>query len=154
MDADITDNLINKEDKPESVLTKDQENKLKEIVGKQIPDPNVKVELKGLSEDSDPVIATRSEMSRRMKDMASAGGPGMSWMAGMPDEVTLTVNTNHPIYRQLLDENDSDKQGKVIHNLADLALLSQGMLKGEALTEFMKRSVELMEGKAKSKIII
>jgi molecular chaperone HtpG len=154
VDADITDNLINKEDKPESVLTKDQENKLKEIVGKQIPDPNVKVELKGLSEDSDPVIATRSEMSRRMKDMASVGGPGMSWMAGMPDEVTLTVNTNHPIYRQLLDENDSDKQGKVIHNLADLALLSQGMLKGEALTEFMKRSVELMEGRAKSKIII
>lgn len=154
IDADITDNLINKEEKPESVLTKDQENKLKEIFGKQIPESNYKVELKGLNEESDPVIATRNEMSRRMKDMASMGGPGMNWMANMPDEVTLTVNTNHPIYRQLLDENDSDKQGKVIHNLADLALLSQDMLKGEALTEFMKRSVELMEGKQKSKIII
>lgn len=154
VDSDITDNLINKEEKPESVLTKDQENKLKEIFGKQIPDPNIKVELKGLSEDVAPVIATRSEMSRRMKDMASMGGPGMNWMAGMPDEVNLTINTNHPIYRQLLDENNEDKQSKVIHNLADLALLSQGMLKGEALTDFVVRSVELMEGKQKSKIII
>jgi molecular chaperone HtpG len=154
VDGEITDNLINKEEKPESVLTKDQENKLKEVFGKQIPDPNIKVELKGLREDASPVIATRNEMSRRMKDMASMGGPGMNWMAGMPDEVNLTVNTNHPIYRQLLDENNEDKQSKVIHNLADLALLSQGMLKGEALTDFVTRSVELMEGKQKSKIII
>lgn len=154
VDGDITDNLINKEEKPESVLTKDQENKLKEVFGKQIPDPNIKVELKGLREDASPVIATRNEMSRRMKDMASMGGPGMNWMTGMPDEVNLTVNTNHPIYRQLLDENNEDKQSKVIHNLADLALLSQGMLKGEALTDFVTRSVELMEGKQKSKIII
>lgn len=153
VDADITDNLINTEDAPESVLSKDQENTLKEIFGKQIPNPNVKVELKGLSAETGPVMATRSEMSRRMKDMASMGGSGMSWYANMPDEVTLTVNTNHPIYQQLLDDNNEDKRGKVIHNLADLALLSQGMLKGEELTNFVNRSIELMEGKEKSRII-
>jgi molecular chaperone HtpG len=154
VDADITDNLINKEEAPESVLSKDQEKTLKEIFGKQIPNPNVKVELKGLSAETAPVMATRSEMMRRMKDMASMGGPAMSWYANMPDEVTLTVNTNHPIYQQLLDEEDDEKQGKMIHNLADLALLSQGMLKGEELTDFVNRSVELMEGKRKSKIIL
>lgn len=153
IDADITDNLINQEEKPASVLSADEENKLKEIFGKQIPDPNLKVELKGLSEDTAPVVATRSEMSRRMKDMASLGGPAMSWYAQMPDEVNLTVNTNHPIFRQVLDSENLEQQGKVVRNLADLALLSQGMLKGEDLTNFVHRSVELIEGKGKSRII-
>lgn len=153
VDADITDNLITQEEKPESVLVKDQEDKLKELFGKQIPNPNVKVDLKGLSQDTAPIIATRSEMSRRMKDMAAMGGSGMSWYASMPDEVTLTVNTNHPIYRQILESDDADQQGKLLHNLADLALLSQGMLKGEELTDFVSRSVELMEGKGAARII-
>lgn len=154
VDADITDNLINKEETPESVLNKEQENTLKELFGKQLPNPNVKVELKGLNADAAPVMATRSEMSRRMKDMASMGGPGMSWYANMPDEVTLTVNTNHPIYEQILQDNNEEKRSKIVHNLADLALLSQGMLKGAELTDFVNRSVELMEGKTKSRIII
>lgn len=154
VDADIADNLINKEEAPESILTKDQENILKEIFGRQIPDPNIKVELKGLSADTQPVTATRSEMMRRMKDMASMGGNGMNWYANMPDEVTLTVNTNHPIYRQVLEEKDEERRGDTVHNLADLALLSQGMLKGEQLTSFITRSVEMMEGKPKSRIII
>jgi molecular chaperone HtpG len=153
VDADIADNLISQEEKPASVLSQDQENMLKELFGKQIPDPAIKIDLKGLSEDTAPIVATRSEMSRRMKDMAAMGGPSMSWYAAMPDEVNLTVNTNHPIYRQILEEKNADRQGKVIHNLADLALLSQGMLKGEGLTDFMNRSIELMEGKTASKII-
>ncbi|HEX5551857.1 MAG TPA: molecular chaperone HtpG [Chitinophagaceae bacterium] len=153
VDADIADNLISQEEKPASVLSQDQENMLKELFGKQIPDPTIKIDLKGLSEDTAPIVATRSEMSRRMKDMAAMGGPSMSWYAAMPDEVNLTVNTNHPIYRQILEEKNADRQGKVIHNLADLALLSQGMLKGEGLTDFMNRSIELMEGKTASKII-
>jgi molecular chaperone HtpG len=153
VDADIADNLITQEEKPASVLTKDQEKSLKELFGKQVPDANIKVDLKGLSQQTAPIVATRNEISRRMKDMASVGGPSMSWFAGMPDEVTLTVNTNHPIYRQILDEKNEDKQSKVVRNLADLALLSQGMLKGEALTDFVNRSVELLEGKQPSRII-
>jgi len=72
----------------------------------------------------------------------------------MPDEVTLTVNGNHPIYQTLLKENDKSKQEKQARNLADLALLSQGLLKGNDLTSFINRSVELMQGEKKSNIIL
>ena len=63
----------------------------------------------------------------------------------MPDEVTLTVNGNHPIYQQLLKDGDADQQKKQVRNLADLALLSQGLLKGNDLTNFINRSVEMMQ---------
>ena len=69
---------------------------------------------------------------------------GMQWYGQMPDEVTLTVNGNHPVYKNILSEDD-EKQKKLVHNLADLALLSQGLLKGNDLTQFISRSVELME---------
>ena len=81
-----------------------------------------------------------------MKDMAQlSGGNGMmNFYASMPDEINFTVNGNHPIHQQILQEGDSDKQNKMAKNLVDLALLSQGMLKGNNLTEFIKRSVDLM----------
>ena len=83
----------------------------------------------------------------------SAGGGMMGFYASMPDEINFTVNGNHPIHQQILQENDSDKQNKMAKNLVDLALLSQGMLKGNNLTEFIKRSVELMkEGEAQPKV--
>ena len=92
---------------------------------------------------------------RRMKDMAAMNGPMGAFYANMPDEVTLTVNGNHPIFQNVLNEDNEQKQQKItVHNLADLALLSQGLLKGNNLTEFINRSVELMEGKEKSKIIV
>jgi molecular chaperone HtpG len=62
----------------------------------------------------------------------------------MPDEVTLTVNGNHPIYQQVLKNDNKDTQEKLVHNLADLALLSQGLLKGSNLTNFINRSVDLL----------
>ncbi len=154
VDSAITDQLINQEETTESVLSKEQEDQLKELFGKEIPDTNIKVELKGLKEDTPPVIATRSEMSRRLKEMAAMGGAGMNFYGSMPDEVTLTVNTNHPIYRNIIDNKDKDEKRQYIHNLADLALLSQGMLQGENLTEFVNRSVNMMGGKTKSKIIL
>lgn len=154
VDADITDNLIDKEEKTESVLTQDQEKKLKEIFGLQVPNPNIKIELKGLKADAQPVVITRSEFMRRMKDMAAVGGGGMNWYANMPDEISMTVNANHPIYQQILREENTEKQGKQIRNLADLALLSQGLLTGSELTDFVKRSVELMSGEQKGRIIL
>jgi molecular chaperone HtpG len=152
VDADIVDNLIDKSESNESVLSKDEEEKLKEMFGVQIPELHVTVEVKGLSPETAPVVATRPEFMRRMKDMASMGG-GMGFYGAMPDEVTLTVNGNHPIYQTLLKEDDKSKQEKQVRNLADLALLSQGLLKGNALTEFINRSVELMEGKKSSLIV-
>jgi molecular chaperone HtpG len=144
VDADITENLIDKQEPAESVLSKDEEEKLKELFGFQIPESHVTVEIKGLGEDSAPVIATRPEFMRRMKDMAAISGPGASFYANMPDEVTLTVNGNHKVIQHVLKTADEDRQKKLVRNLADLALLSQGLLKGNELTTFINRNVELM----------
>ncbi len=146
VDSDIADNLVDKQEGGQSVLSKDDETKLKELFGVKIPELNVKVEVKGLSTDTPPVVATRPEFMRRMKDMAAmqgAGGMG-AFYANMPDEVTLTVNGNHSVYKNILAEGAKEKQEKLVHNLADLALLSQGLLKGNSLTNFINRSVELM----------
>lgn len=153
VDADIADNLIDKQENNESVLSKDEEAKLKELFGLQVPELHVTVEVKGLSPGAAPVVATRPEFMRRMKDMSAIGG-GMNFYGNMPDEVTLTVNGNHPIYQELLKEDDKSRQEKQVRNLADLALLSQGLLKGNGLTEFINRSVELMQGEKKSSIIL
>ncbi len=144
VDADITDNLIDKQEAGESVLGKEEEEKLKTLFSKPTPDLNVTVEVKGLSTDTPPVVATRPEFMRRMKDMAAMQGPMGAFYANMPDEVTLTVNGNHPIYRNILAQEETGKQEKLVQNLADLALLSQGLLKGNNLTNFINRSVELM----------
>ena len=154
VDADITDNLIDKNENNESVLSKEEEEKLKELFHVEIPNLHTTVEIKGLSKESAPVIATRPEFMRRMKDMAMSGGGGMgSFYGNMPEEVTLTVNGNHPIFQNILKEDNKDQQEKIVKNLTDLALLSQGLLKGNELTSFINRSVEMMEGKPKSKII-
>jgi molecular chaperone HtpG len=147
VDSDITDNLIDKQEGGESVLSKDDEAKLKELFGVKIPELNVTVEVKGLSVDAPPVVATRPEFMRRMKDMASMQGGMGAFYASMPDEVTLTVNGNHPLFKNILAETEKDKQEKQVHNLADLALLSQGLLKGNTLTNFINRSVDLMGAK-------
>jgi molecular chaperone HtpG len=154
VDADIVDNIIDKQENAESVLNKEEESKLKELFGLQVPDTHVTVEIKGLSNDAPPVVATRPEFMRRMKDMSAISGPMGSFYANMPDEVTLTINGNHPIYQSVLKESNKGKQEKLVRNLADLALLSQGLLKGNELTAFISRSVELMEGEKKSKIIL
>jgi molecular chaperone HtpG len=155
VDADITENLVDKQDSAESVLSKEEEGTLKDLFGLQVPDLHVKVEVRGLSAGAPPVVATRPEFMRRMKDMAAVGGGGMGgFYANMPDEVTLTVNGNHPVYKNVVLPADKEKQEKLVRNLADLALLSQGLLKGNGLTSFIERSVDLMEGGDKPKIIL
>ncbi|HLX93677.1 MAG TPA: molecular chaperone HtpG [Puia sp.] len=154
VDSDIADNLIDKKDSTESVLTKEEEEKLKNLFVIDMPMLHVTVEVKGLSPETMPVVATRPEFMRRMKDMAALGGSMGGFYANMPDEVTLTVNGNHPVFQNILREDDVDKQTKTARNLADLALLSQGLLKGSNLTDFISRSVELIESKPKSRIIV
>ncbi len=147
VDADIVDNLIDKQESNESILSKEDAEKLKELFNLQIADLHVTTEVKGLSADSAPVVATRPEFMRRMKDMAGVGGGMTAFYAQMPDEVTLTVNGNHPIYQTLLKEGNADLQKSQVRNLADLALLSQGLLKGNDLTNFINRSVDLLQNK-------
>ncbi len=145
VDADIVDNLIDKQDGADSVLSKEEEGKLKDWFTAQVPGMHASVEIRGLSPESAPVVATRPEFMRRMKDMAAASGDAMSgFYAQMPDEVNLTVNGNHPIFQQILKDDHEAHRNKQIRNLADLALLSQGLLKGNDLTAFIQRSVELL----------
>ncbi|SEW29368.1 molecular chaperone HtpG [Chitinophaga arvensicola] len=144
VDADIADNLIDVEENTTTVLSQEQEGTLKELFGAQVTQPNIKVDMKGLSAEAQPVIVTRPELMRRMKDMAAMGGGGMNWYANMPDEINMTINANHPVYTQILKEGDNALQQKQIKNLADLALLSQNLLTGADLTAFVNRSVELM----------
>jgi len=146
VDADVADNLIDKQENADSVLSKDEVEQTKKLFEFQVPEITLTVEVKGLSQDAGPVVATRPEFMRRMKDMASMGGGGMTaFYAQMPDEVNLTINGNHPIFQSLLKEPDLDKQQKQARNLADLALLSQGLLKGAELTHFIQRSVDLLK---------
>jgi len=144
VDSDIPDNLIDKKDSTESILSKDEEDKLKELFKIDVAQSQVTVEIRGLGQDISPVVATRPEFMRRMKDMAAVSGPGASFYASMTDEVTLTVNGNHPAIQTILNEANEDRQKKLVRNFADLALLSQGLLKGNDLTAFIKRNVELV----------
>lgn len=145
VDADIAENLVDKQDTVASVLSQDQEEALKKLFESQPDGLRLTVEVKGLGPDNAPVIATRPEFMRRMKDMAAVSGPMGNFYASMPDEVLLTVNGNHTIYQQILSNPAPEQQERLTRNLADLALLSQGLLKGTALTAFIDRSVELME---------
>lgn len=142
VDADIADNLIDKQEEQKSSLTEEEVKELKEWFSIPLTDLHLNVEVKGLNEDAPPVIATRPEMMRRMKEMAQLGGPMSGFYATMPDEVELTVNGNHPVYKKILANKETGKE--MVHNLADLALLSQGLLKGAQLTEFINRSVSMM----------
>lgn len=153
VDSEIPENLIDKKDSSDSVLTKDEESKLKDLFSINMPSLHLSVEIKGLSPETPPVVATRPEFMRRMKDMASLNGSMGAFYANMPDEVLLTVNGNHAIFQSILKDQDSDKQKKTVQNLADLALLSQGLLKGNELTSFINRSVELLNP-SKAKIIL
>jgi molecular chaperone HtpG len=80
-----------------------------------------------------------------MKDMSAMGGGGMNFYGSMPDMHNLVVNSNHPLISKILNEKDETKQKELTKQAADLAMLSQGLLKGEELTKFIKRSVELID---------
>ncbi|MEO5647586.1 MAG: molecular chaperone HtpG, partial [Chitinophagaceae bacterium] len=149
VDSDITDNLIDKTENIQSVLSKEEEESLKEFFNIQVPEIHLAVEVKGLGADAPPVMATRPEFMRRMKDIGTSGGMG-SFYASMPEEVTLAVNGNHPVFQQILKESNEDLKKKQVRNLADLALLSQGILKGSELTDFINRSIDIIQGEKKA----
>ncbi|GAC1382459.1 MAG: molecular chaperone HtpG [Ginsengibacter sp.] len=155
VDADITENLIDKNENAESILSKEETEKIKELFHPEIADLHVTIDVKGLSADAAPIIATRPEFMRRMKDMAAHGGGGMgSFYGNLPEEVTLTLNGNHKIYQNILQEDDGEQQKRLVKNLTDLALLSQGLLKGNDLTGFISRNIEMMTDIKKSNLIV
>lgn len=143
VDADVVDKLIQKEDSYENLLTEEQSTKVKEIFEKAINSQTYSVAVEGLSREELPVTVTMDEFMRRMKDMAQMGG-GMSFYGAMPDNYKVAINGNHPVIDKVLKAESEEDQIKLAKQAFDLALLSQGLLKGKDLTEFVKRSVELI----------
>jgi molecular chaperone HtpG len=125
------------------VLTEEQSTKVKEIFDKAINKPAYKVKLESLSPDELPVTVTMDEFMRRMKDMAAMGG-GMSFYGSMPDNYNVIVNGNHKLISKILSDENTDVQAQLAKQAFDLALLSQGLLTGAELTEFVNRSVSLI----------
>ncbi len=145
VDADTIDKLIKKDENTVSKLSEEQVNELKPIVESAVSKDQFMVVFENLSETDAPMLITRPEFMRRMKDMNQLGGGGaMGFYGNMPDMYNLVVNSNHPLISRILNEKDADKQKNLTKQTTDLALLSQGLLKGEGLTNFIKRSVELI----------
>lgn len=142
VDADVVDKLIKKDDAPAHVLTEEQSTKVKEIFDKAVGKPAYRVELESLNPEELPVTVTMDEFMRRMKDMAKMGG-GMGFYGNMPDNYKVVVNANHKLISRIL-EADDQTQGQLAKQAFDLALLSQGLLTGAELTEFVSRSVSLI----------
>lgn len=143
VDADVTDKLINKDDNPPHVLTEEQSTKVKTLFEKAIQKPNMKVEIESLSPDELPVHITMDEFMRRMKDMAQMGG-GMNFYGSLPENYKVAVNGNHPLINRIVNAQNEEEQSQLAKQAFDLALLSQGLLTGADLTEFVKRSVQLI----------
>lgn len=145
VDADVIDKLIQKEDVQKHQLTHDETNKLKEIFEKAIGNTAMKVEVESLHAEEMPVTITMEEWMRRMKDMARMGGGGMNFYGSLPDSYKVAVNANHKLVSRIL-QSDEQHRMQLAKQAYDLALLSQGMLKGADLTAFVERSVKVASG--------
>jgi molecular chaperone HtpG len=145
VDADVIDKIIKKEDVQPSKLSDAEQEQLKPIVESTVPKEKFTVVFESLSEKDAPMLITKPEFMRRMKDMSAMGGGGMAFYGSMPDMHNLVVNSNHPLISKILNEKDAEKQKQLTKQTADLAMLSQGLLKGEDLTRFIKRSVDLID---------
>lgn len=144
VDADTADKLIEKDTKTESLLSADNEKVVQEVFETAVNNKDRKVSLEAMSPEELPVNITQPEFMRRMKDMqAMGGGGGMSFMGNMPEMLSVTVNSNHPLIQKILSASDEGVKKDLAKQAYDLALLSQGMLNGADLTNFIQRSVEL-----------
>jgi len=143
VDGDTIENLIKKEEASLSKLTDDEKETLKPIIEEVVKEGGYTVQLEPLDSNSLPFVLTQPEFMRRMKEMQQTGGGGM--MGAMPDMYNLVVNTNHELVGQILNTKTQKKKERLIQQALDLAKLSQNLLKGEALTQFIQRSVDLIK---------
>ncbi|SDI01815.1 molecular chaperone HtpG [Winogradskyella thalassocola] len=145
VDGDHIDNLIKKDETAISKLSEEQQTELDTILKEVIPSEKFAVQLEAMDSDSSPFIITQPEFMRRMKEMQQTGGGGMQMFGNMPEMYNLIVNTNSPLVSEILETKTKKKQERLITQSLDLARLSQGLLKGEELTNFIKRSYEMIK---------
>ena len=143
VDSDHIDNLIKKDEEQISKLSDDEKDKLKEIVEGVVPKEKYTVQLEALDSKANPFIITQPEFMRRMKEMQQTGGGGFMGMGGFPEMYNLVVNTNNDLMQKILKAKA--KKEEYVNQALDLAKLSQNLLQGEDLTNFIKRSYDLMK---------
>ncbi len=145
VDSDHVDNLIKKDDDKISKLSDEEKEKLKSDFEKVIPSEKYTIKMEAMDSNAAPLIITQPEFMRRMKEMQQTGGGGMFGMGNMPEMYNLVVNTNHELIDTILNTKTEKKQQRLIKQSLDLARLSQNLLKGEELTNFIKRSFEMVK---------
>ena len=145
VDSDHIDNLIKKEETTISKLSEEEQTNLKTVLEAIVPKQTYSVQLEALDSNASPFIITQPEFMRRMKEMSQSGGGGMFGMGNMPEMYNLVVNTNSELATSILNNKDKDARESLVKQALDLAKLSQNLLKGEALTAFVKRSFEMIK---------
>ena len=145
VDADHIDNLIKKDDTKISKLTDEEKASLETVLKEVVPSDKFMVQLETMDSDAAPFMITQPEFMRRMKEMQATGGGGMNMFGGMPEMYNLVVNTNSELVSDILNTKTKKKQERLINQSLDLARLSQGLLKGEELTNFIKRSYDMIK---------
>ncbi len=143
VDADVVEKLVDKGTAAESVLTEEEKTKLKELFEQTLNDKKLNISVESLPVDELPVTITLNEFMRRMKDMSQNGGGGMMMFGDFPMNYNVAVNANHPLTQKILGADQPESQKQLIRHVYDLALLSQNMLLGAELTNFIQRTVEL-----------
>ncbi|MGB2313275.1 MAG: molecular chaperone HtpG [Flavobacteriaceae bacterium] len=142
VDGDAVENLIKKEEATVSKMSDEEKESLKPMIEAVVPGEKYTIQLEAMDSNGLPFVLTQPEFMRRMKEMQQTGG-GM--MGAFPEMYTLLVNTNHELVGQILQTKTAKKRERLIQQALDLARLSQNLLKGEALTAFIKRSVDLIK---------
>lgn len=145
VDSDAIDKLIQKDEEAVSLLSDEQKETLKPLIEEMVDKGSYTVVLESLDSSEAPFTITVPEFMRRMKEMSMTGG-GMMGMGDMPDMYNLIVNTNHPLATRILEEQNEDARKTLINRAKDLALLSQNLLHGEALTNFVEKQFEDLNG--------
>lgn len=142
VDADHIDKLIKKDDEPISKLSEEEISSLKESIEKSINNTNYTIQTEAMDSKAAPFMITQPEFMRRMKEMQATGGAGM--FGNFPEMYNVVVNTNSDLAQRILTIEDAEQKSTLIKQAFDLAKLSQGLLKGEELTSFIKRNFESM----------
>lgn len=144
VDSDVLDKLIESGEEKESVLSTEEKDKIKGIFEEAVNNKSNVVNVESMATDDLPVTITLPEFLRRMKDMQAAGGGGPMMFGDMPVTLSVAVNANHAVTKKILETDDKEKQVAYAKQAYDLALLSQGMLTGKSLTDFIHRSVDIV----------